>query len=80
MRRERAKALIDKLLREIEEEDVGIGLFSIFSQNPEDLKFFKDNDRDRLLQIIKILSEDSKRHKIILEKIISNLGQKHHEK
>ena len=80
MRKERAKELIDKLLREIEEEDVGIGLFSIFSQNPEDLKFFKDNDRDRLLQIIKILSEDSKRHKGILGKVIKNLGQKHHEK
>ena len=79
MKKERAKELIDKLLGEIEEEDIGIGLFSIFSQRREDLIFFKENDRDRLLQILKILSEDSKRHKEILEKIITHLGRKHHD-
>ena len=76
MKKEEIKELIEKLLTEIEEEDIGISLFSTFYQNHEELKFFKDGDRDRILQILKKLSDDSKRHKGILEKIITHLGLK----
>lgn len=76
MRKERIKEIIDKLLREIEEEDIGISLFSTFYQNHEDLDFFKDGDRDRVLQVLKKLSDDSKRHKGVLKKVIYHLGQR----
>lgn len=41
MNREQANTIINKLLHEIEEEDVGISLLSMYSQSPNDLDFFK---------------------------------------
>ncbi len=76
MRKERIEELINKLLHEIEEEDIGISLFSTLYQNHEELIFFKNDDKERVLQILKKLSEDSKRHKEILKQIITNLGKK----
>ena len=69
------KALIDKLLGEIEEEDVGISLFSTFYQDEQELAFFAPADRERVLKILKKLLEDSKRHKGMLEQIIAELGK-----
>ena len=68
----------DKLLREIEEEDIGISLFSTFYQDENDLRFFKAEDRERVLKILKKLSEDSRRHKTMLLKIISRFEEKCH--
>ena len=76
MRKERVKVLIDKLFHDMEEEDISISLFLTFYQNEEDLKFFTSDDRARVLQILKILSDDSKRHQNILEKLITHLGQR----
>ena len=80
MKKEEIKEIIDKLLTEIEEEDIGISLFSTFYQSESDLRFFKEEDRARVLKILKKVSEDSKRHKGLLEKIIVVLGEKLHEK
>ena len=79
MKKEEIKEIIERLLREIEEEDIGISLFSTFFQNEEELRFFKENDREQVLLILQKLSEDSKQHKSILEKIIAELGKKIHE-
>ena len=73
------REIIDRLLGEIEEEDIGISLFTTFFQNEEELRFFKEGDRGRVLKILEKLSEDSKRHKGILGKIIGELGKKIHE-
>ncbi len=70
------KELIDRLLSEIEEEDIGISLFSTFYQNESELDFFTKPDRDRTLVILKRLSDDSKRHKEMLENVITKLGKK----
>lgn len=80
MKKEEIKETIKKLLQEIEEEDIGISLFSTFYQNEEDLKFFKEGDRKQVLRILKKLSEDSKRHKTILGHVIRNLENKYHGK
>ena len=80
MKKEEVFEIIDKLLHEIEEEDIGISLFSTFYQNGEELRFFKEEDREAVLKILKRLSEDSKRHKTILGRIIEHLGRKVHEK
>ncbi len=77
MKKEEIKKIIEKLLSEIQEEDIGISLFSTFYQNKEDLNFFKEEDRSCVLKILKRLSEDSQRHKTILEKIIGNLESKY---
>ena len=76
MKKEEVKDIMDKLLAEIEEEDIGISLFSTYCQNEADLHFFKEEDRERVLKLLKKLSEDSKRHKVLLEKIIDTLGKK----
>ena len=80
MRKEEIAEIMDKLLREIEEEDIGISLLSTFYQSDEELRFFKEEDRERVLKILKRLSDDSKRHKVMLEKIIDALGKRLHEK
>lgn len=78
MKKGEIKETIKRLLQEIEEEDIGISLFSTFYQNEEDLKFFKGEDRQRVLRILKKLSEDSQRHKTILGHVIRNLEKKSH--
>ena len=80
VRRETVREMIENLLHEIEEEDVGISLFSTFYQDESDLHFFKKEDRAQVIRILKRLSEDSKQHKTILEKIITLLAGRSHDK
>ena len=80
MKKEKIKETIEKLLANIEEEDIGISLFSTFYQGEEELHFFKEGDRERVLKILKKLSDDSKRHKGILARVINHLEKKVHEK
>ena len=80
MKKDEIKELIEKLLTDIEEEDIGISLFSTFYQNQEELHFFKSDDREQVLKILKKLSDDSKRHKALLMKVIDHLELKCHEK
>lgn len=80
MKKKQLKAIIGKLLTDIEEEDIGISLFSTFYQNQEELHFFKEQDREQVLKILKNLSDDSKHHKMILMKVIQHLEQKYYEK
>ena len=68
--------MIDKLLGEIEEEEVGISLLTTQYQNQEELSFFSPEDRERVMLILKKLSDDSHQHKRLLEKIITHLGKK----
>ena len=79
MKKGQCRALIQQLLREIEEEDIGISLFSTFYQNKDEMHFFKEDDQERVLKILHKLSEDSKQHKGFLEKIILLLGKRIHE-
>ena len=80
LKAEEVRGMIDRLLAEVEEEDVSISLFTTFYQNEGELDFFSAPDRERVLTILRRLSDDSKRHKGILEKIITGLGEKHAEK
>ncbi|OGW72756.1 MAG: hypothetical protein A2Y02_02175 [Omnitrophica bacterium GWA2_52_12] len=79
MKKKDIDAMINRLLTEIEEEDVGISLFNTFYQNEDELSFFSDTDRGRVLAILKKLADDSLGHKAMLEKIITALGKKCHE-
>ncbi len=79
MKKKDIDLMINKLLTEVEEEDVGISLFNTFYQNEEERSFFSEADRGRVLAILKKLSEDSKEHKAVLEKIVTALGKKCHE-
>ncbi|HTL47158.1 MAG TPA: hypothetical protein VL688_03740 [Verrucomicrobiae bacterium] len=72
-------ALLKRLLRDIEEEDIGISLFSTFYQDQEELRFFSLDDRAKVLNILQRLAEDSKRHKTIVLKIIGRLEARRHE-
>lgn len=80
MKKDEFRGIIEKLLSAIEEEDIGISLFSTFYQNEEELRFFREEDRPRVLKILKKLSDDSKHHKGILTRVIGHLERKSHEK
>ena len=80
MKKQQVREIIQKLLKEVEEEDIGISLFSTFYQTEDELQFFKKEDREIVLKTLKRLSEDSKRHKEILRRIIFLLEKKYHEK
>ncbi len=79
MNKEDIKRVIERLLHEVEEEDIGISLFSTYCQAEDELLFFKEEDRVRILKIFKRVSEDSQRHKKILMRVIEHLGKKYHE-
>jgi dsDNA-binding SOS-regulon protein len=76
MTKEKIREMIGKLLGEIEEEEVGISLLNTHYQNQEELAFFTPEDRERVMVILKKLSDDSHRHKKLLEKIVTQLGKK----
>ncbi len=76
VRREDIKRMRDNLLKEIEEEDIAISLFSTVYQNKNELHFFEKGDHERVLKILKKLSDDSRRHKEMLEAVIRVLGEK----
>jgi len=72
--------MTEELLHEIEEEDIGISLFSTFYQDRKELCFFKLEDQEKILKILRKLSEDSTHHKKILERILEIFGERRHEK
>ncbi len=78
--KEQVQEIIERLLAEIEEEDIGVSLFSTYYQVDDELNFFREEDRGQVLKILKKLVEDSRRHKKMLEKIISRLEKYSHEK
>lgn len=73
---ERIREIIEKLLGEIEEEDIGISLLTTHYSNQGELKFFKEDDRRRVMEVLEQLAEDSKRHKKILNTIVGHLEKK----
>lgn len=79
MNKPEREEIIRTLLASLEEEDIGISLIDTYSANAEELAFFKEYDRERVLKILNKLSEDSKRHKEILKKLIEGLGEERHE-
>lgn len=80
MKKEKIKEIIDNLLAEIEEEDIGMSLFSTCYQSETELLFFREEDRSRVRKILEKLSADCRRHKELLENIIAVLGEKVCEK
>ncbi len=80
MRKAEIRNIIERLIHEIEEEDIGISLFTTFYQDESELDFFSDEDKKRVRVILRKLSEDSAHHKKALEKIILRLEEQYREK
>lgn len=78
MKRVERRRIIEKLLDEMEEEDVGISLFSSQYLDSADLEFFGEKDRQTVIFILKRLTEDSRRHRIMLEHIVEEVGRQSH--
>ena len=70
------RALIEKLLSEVEEEDIGISLLSRQYQNQSEMSFFNSGDQEKVIQILEKLSKDSERHKQMLQDLVGFLGEK----
>jgi len=73
------KLIVEQLSEEMQEEDIGINLFTRHYREEAELKFFKDSDRVRVEAILERLTDDSYRHKEILKKIVKYLEAKCHE-
>lgn len=70
-----AGEILKKLIRGMEEEDIGISLLTTFYQVAGELQFFQESDRLRVQRILQILAEDSTRHKQILSSVIEEIGR-----
>lgn len=73
---ERIREIIEKLLGEIEEEDIGISLLTTHYSSQAELKFFKEDDRRRVTEILEQLAEDSRRHKKVLKSIVGHMEKR----
>ncbi len=74
MKTEHIRTLINKILADVEEEDIGISLLSRHYQNQDELSFFNEMDRKIVFQILEKLSQDSQRHKQMLQELVDFLG------
>ncbi|HRK61952.1 MAG TPA: hypothetical protein PLY88_05325 [Candidatus Omnitrophota bacterium] len=79
MNSEQLRQMINRILTDVEEEDIGISLLSRHYQNRDELSFFNETDREAVRQILEKLSKDSERHKTMLQDLIEFLGEKLHE-
>ena len=78
MTTEEIREIIGWLMEEMQEEEIGMRLFTSHYQNDSQLSFFNASARERIGEILFKLSEDSKKHKILLERIILHLERKPH--
>lgn len=78
MKASEMSAVIESLLKEVQEEDVAISLFKHHYADEEELSFFDGPELERVRAILKKLSEDSVKHKAILKRVIALL-EAHHE-
>jgi len=67
------KEIIHTLLEEIEEEDIGISLFTTHYQNEDELSFFDEKSKKKVRAHLERLSSDSKRHKELISEIVNHL-------
>jgi len=79
MNSEQLHGMINRILADVEEEDVGISLLSRHYQNQDELSLFNEADRKTVYQILEKLSKDSEQHKRMLQELIDFLGEKLHE-
>lgn len=79
MKPEQIRELINSVLQDAEEEEIGISLLSRHYQNQDELSFFSEIDRKTVFQILEKLSKDSERHKKMLEELVDFLGKKLNE-
>jgi hypothetical protein len=70
------RRMIEKLLAEIEEEDIGISLFTTQYQDEDEMAFFAEPDRANVRKILERLTADSRHHKEILKEVIAHLEEK----
>jgi len=79
MKPEQIRELINSVLQDAEEEEIGISLLSRHYQNQSELAFFNEIDRKAVFQILEKLSKDSQRHKQMLDELVDYLGEKLNE-
>ncbi len=76
MKKAKIQDMILRLLRETEEEDIGISLYSTVYQNGNELIFFTPKDRHRVIEILNRYSAESNHHKQILGRVVQCLGER----
>ena len=74
MQADQINQLIEKILADVEEEDIGISLLSRHYQNQEELAFFNEADRDTVFRVLEKISQDSQRHKKLLYELVDFFG------
>lgn len=72
----RIREIINTLIEAIDEEDIGISLCATQYQLDDELVYFKQEEKKRVVEILNRLVSDSERHKEIIKEIINALGDK----
>lgn len=65
---------IKKIAHSLQEEEVDIYVLNLYYRNSEDMKFFSEKDRKRVIKIFDILMSDTKRHAELL-KLMVEIGE-----
>ena len=78
MEPEQIRLLINKVLSDVEEEDIGISLLSRQYRNQHELSLFKSDDQEKTIRILEKISQDSERHKQMLQELVGFLGGQLH--
>jgi len=67
------REIIEKLLDDIEEEEICMSLLNTHYQDRQELLFFDEPQREKVSHILHRMASDSERHKGMIMKMISLL-------
>lgn len=69
------KQVVEKLLAQAENEEIGVNLLTTFYQRDEELAFFPPEEHRKVVRILKTLASDSKKHRRHLKHMIIRLSR-----
>ena len=64
-----------KVARALGEEETDVYTLSLYSMSSDDMSYFNETDKEKIVRIFKVLVEDTKRHAELL-KLIIEMGAK----
>ncbi len=65
---------LKKIAMALQDEEVDIYTLMLYLMDSDDMQFFREEDRDRVKKIFKILTDDTKQHMDLLKFILEAAG------
>lgn len=66
---------IEKIAHALEEEETDIYVMTLYSMSSGDMAYFREEDREQVKRIFKILMDDTKHHAELLKLIVEMGGR-----